>query len=148
MSNCVNSAFPYIFRLYVGRSSFCRPKFLGVKKKIDRREAVRERKALSAAHVERSIEKELIERLRSKAYGDAPLNVHESIWKTILDRKTNEDRSETQPHLVDDETDEDMESDIEDEWGDQEFVSDLSDEGDGLSDLEEVAVSLPQSSFM
>jgi protein MAK16 len=149
-----NSAFPYIFRSYVGRSSFCRPKFIGVKKKIDRREAVRERKALSAAHVERSIEKELIERLRSKAYGDAPLNVHESIWKTILDRKTNEDRSETQPiglRLVDDETDEEMEQDVEDEWGDQEFVSDLSEgegEGDGLSDLEEVAVSLPQSSFM
>src|ERR1700761_427114 len=66
-----------------------RPKLIGIKKKLDRREAVRERKALSAAHIERSIEKELIERLKSKAYGDAPLNVNETVWQTILDREKN-----------------------------------------------------------
>ncbi|KAF7294496.1 Protein MAK16 [Mycena kentingensis (nom. inval.)] len=113
------------------------PKLIGVKKKLDRREAVRERKALSAAHIERSIEKELIERLKSKAYGDAPLNVNESVWQAVLDREKNggKDKDLDELELEADETDED-EEELE-EWGDREFVSDVSESEDGLSDLEE-----------
>ncbi|TEB36467.1 Mak16 protein [Coprinellus micaceus] len=111
------------------------PKLIGVKKKLDRREAVRERKALSAAHLERSIEKELIERLKSKSYGDAPLNVNESVWQAILDREKGEKERELNGEdldLVNDETDEDedeLEEEME-EFGDTEFVSDFSDESD------------------
>jgi hypothetical protein len=116
-------------------TTICRPKLIGVKKKLDRREAVRERKALSAAHLERSIEKELIERLKSKSYGDAPLNVNESVWQAILDREKGEKERELNGEdldLVNDETDEDedeLEEEME-EFGDTEFVSDFSDESD------------------
>lgn len=123
---------------------------VGIKKKLDRREAVRERKALSAAHLERSIEKELIERLTSKAYGDAPLNVNENVWQAILDREKRAAAglNETELDMEDDETDEELENEEEGEFEDErEFVSDLSgDEDDGLSDLEDVAVS--QFSFL
>ena len=116
----------------------CRPKLVGIKKKLDRREAVRERKALAAAHLERSIEKELLERLKSKAYGDAPLNVNESVWAAILDKEKARDRGE---ELEDEETDEELEEELEgEELEEREFVSDVSESEDGLSDLEQITV--------
>ena len=117
-----------------------------MKKKLDRREAVRERKALSAARIEKSIEKELLERLMSKAYGDAPLNVNEAVWQAVLDREkkaSGSKNADAELDMVDDESEEDLdeeEYELEDE---REFVSDISGESDdGLSDLEDAVVSV------
>jgi protein MAK16 len=109
---------------------------------LDRRDAVRERKALAAAHLEKSIQKELLERLKSKAYGDAPLNVNEHVWQAILDReKGSKSTGQTDLDMQEEETDEEeLEEELEEDWPEQEFVSDISDED--MSDLEEASVRL------
>ncbi|CDH51157.1 mak16 protein [Lichtheimia corymbifera JMRC:FSU:9682] len=110
-----------------------RPQLIPIKKKLDRREAARERKAEAAARLEKSIEKELIERLKNKAYGDAPLNVNDDIWQKILDQDVE--------GAEDEESEEDDENEVEEEEEDEdelehEFVSDLEDESD-MEDLED-----------
>ncbi|CAE6398796.1 hypothetical protein ACGC1H_003849 [Rhizoctonia solani] len=120
------------------------PKLIGIKKKLERREATREAKALAAAHLEKSIEKELIERLKSKAYGDAPLNVNEGVWRQVLEGEKSKDKLE----MEDDETDEEdeVEEEEEDGLGDREFVSDDSaDEFGDLSDLEDLEEAVDDS---
>lgn len=127
---------------------------VGIKKKLDRREATRERKALAAAHLEKSIEKELLERLRSKAYGEAPLNVNEDVWRQVLDMdrkgKAKEQGIELEEELEDmmddeslyDEDESDEEGDSEDEDGDsdagsREFVESDDESGDDMEDYGE-----------
>jgi protein MAK16 len=85
--------------------------------KVKRREDTRERKAESAAKVERAIERELIERLRSGAYGDRPLNVEEGVWKKVL---RGLERAEKGKDLADEE-----ELEEEDGVGEVEYVSDV-----------------------
>ena len=118
---------------------------MGVKKKLDRREATRERKALAAAKLEKSIAAELLERLKSKAYGDAPLNVNEDVWQMVLDReKAGKDGVELEDEESEEEDEEELEDELEDEegLGDREFVSDVSGDEDDLSDLEDAFVSI------
>ena len=104
--------------------------------KVRKREAARERKAEAAAKVERAIERELIERLRSGAYGDRPLNVEEGIWKRVLkglERKGEGVRDEDLDEGIEEEENEE-EEELE---GGVEYVSDIDGESED-EDLEEL----------
>ncbi|MCJ1406555.1 hypothetical protein MMC19_000621 [Ptychographa xylographoides] len=110
--------------------------------KIRRREETRERKAEAAAKVERAIERELIDRLRSGAYGDRPLNVEEGIWKKVLkglERGGEGMRDKDLDDGVEVEDEGEQEFEMEEEGlGNVEYVSDLEgEEEDDLGDLEE-----------
>ncbi|KAI3661351.1 hypothetical protein MP638_007146 [Amoeboaphelidium occidentale] len=64
------------------------PKLIGVKKKIERREAKRELKAEAAARLEQSIEKELLQRLKSGTYGemyDDIVNMNTKAFDKVMD---------------------------------------------------------------
>jgi protein MAK16 len=79
-----------------------------------RREETRERKALAAARLEKQIEKELVNRLKSGNYTEDMLNVNEEIWKKVLDQRARAERGEP-------DEEEEVEEEIEEEV---EFVSD------------------------
>jgi protein MAK16 len=110
--------------------------------KVRRREETRERKAEAAAKVERAIERELIERLRSGAYGDQPLNVSESIWKKVLrglERQGEGTRDEDLDEgIEEEELENENEEELEEEGvGRVEYVSDLGEDEEDLEDLED-----------
>ena len=109
--------------------------------KIRRREETRERKAEAAAKVERAIERELIERLRSGAYGDRPLNVEEGVWKKVLrglERDGEGQRDEDLDEGIEEEQELEEEYEMEEDGvGNVEYVSDVEGEEDDLGDLEE-----------
>lgn len=110
--------------------------------KVRRREETRERKAEAAAKVERAIERELIERLRSGAYGDQPLNVSEAIWKKVL-RGLEKAGEGTRDEDLDEGIEEELEAENEEEYEDEEdvgiveYVSDLGEDEEDLGDFED-----------
>lgn len=149
---------------------------VGIKKKLDRRETTRERKALAAAHLEKSIEKELLDRLRSKAYGDAPMNVNEEVWQQVLDMDRRKEKGkerelegemmemeDEEEEMIDDEslydedeTDEEGDEegdeeegesgDDEDVWGGREIVE--SDDESGDEDMEDYVSEVSLTCFL
>lgn len=114
--------------------------YVGVKPKVKRKEENRERKALTAARIEKAIEKELLDRLKSGAYGEKPLNVDEKIWKKVLGKVDVEEEEE-----FDEDDDVVLESGDEDsDVGEIEYVED--DAEDELVDLEDLERWLDDSS--
>ncbi|KAF2471173.1 Mak16 protein [Lindgomyces ingoldianus] len=108
--------------------------------KVRRREDGRERKALAAAKVERAIERVLVDRLRSGAYGDRPLNVEANVWKRVmkgLEKEGQATRDKDLDEGIEEEDEEvEYEREMENETADVEYVSDIDGESDGESDDE------------
>jgi protein MAK16 len=94
-------------------------KYVRVHRKIDQREERRERKALVAAKLENSIEKELVERLAKGTYGDI-YNFPEVPYQKALASMEEQEEEELE---------EEYESE-EEEDGLVEYVEDLDDEED------------------
>jgi protein MAK16 len=91
-----------------------------------RQEETKERKALAAAKLEKQIEKELVNRLKSGNYTEEMLNVNEEIWKKVLDQRAKAENGELE--------------DVEEEEGDdEENVEFVSDDGELISDDDELA---------
>ncbi|KAK4225494.1 ribosomal L28e protein family-domain-containing protein [Podospora fimiseda] len=113
--------------------------------KIKAREEARERKALAAAKLERTIERELLERLRQGAYGDQPLNVNANIWKKVLNALENEGEGvrdkDMDKGIEEDEEEEELEEELEEEDEEEdgavEYVSDFDESDEELADLED-----------
>ncbi|KAF6008380.1 ribosome biosynthesis protein [Brettanomyces bruxellensis] len=126
--------------------------YVPVKHKIINRERARERKALAAAKIEKSIEKELMERLKSGAYGDKPLNVDEKIWKKILG-KMDEEEAEKEEQEEESEMEDEFEIESAEEGEDEdvgkvEYVEadDDEDEKQSMVDMEDLQDWLQGSS--
>jgi len=111
--------------------------------KVRRREETRERKAEAAAKIERAIERELVERLRSGAYGDRPLNVEEGVWRKVmrgLERSQEGMRDEDLDEGIEEEEDGveyEYEREPGEEEADVEYVSDVDESDDEEGDLED-----------
>ena len=107
--------------------------YVTVSNKVRRRERARERKALVAAKIEKAIEKELLDRLKSGAYGDKPINVDEKVWRKVLGKLDEEDEEKERELEEEEEWENEEEEEEEDESdGEVEYVAG-EDENDYVS---------------
>lgn len=92
---------------------------VGIKKKAEKRDRNREKKALRAANLENAIEKELLERLHAGAYGEI-YNFPSSTFEKVLEREAVQEEEEEE---------EEDEVEYEEEYEEGEDVDDIEDAG-------------------
>lgn len=112
-------------------TAFDRPKIVTINKKVERRDARREIKAETAARLEKSIEKELLARLKDGAYGDlydGIVNVNQKAFDQVMEGLEAEEEYDEAEMEGEYEEEEDVDNVVE-------FVEGDSD--DELQDLEE-----------
>jgi len=105
-------------------------KLVNVVRKVEQREERREEKALAAALLEKSIEKELLERLKQGTYGDI-YNFPSKQYENVLEEIEEEEEEEDEEDQEDFDDDEEYKAQIE-------YVEAPSDSDDSDNDIEDV----------
>ncbi|KXZ50880.1 hypothetical protein GPECTOR_14g13 [Gonium pectorale] len=115
-----------------------RPKLVGINRKLEKVERKREAKAEAAAHLEKSIESELLKRLQSGTYGDIynfPLAQYEKVLDTQEVQEAEEEEELGEEFVAGDEEDEEEDEEEEIEYLDDDQVEldeeDMEDWEDG-----------------
>lgn len=111
-------------------------RLVGINKKVERRETTREAKAQRAAKLEESIEKQLLQRLQSNAYGDI-YNFDQSIYDKVLDQQAQLETDDPDLEQVELDDDDEMDEDEEESVDDDEYEAHYEDEDEIVQEDED-----------
>jgi protein MAK16 len=116
------------------------PKLVTIKKRAERREAGREKKALSAAQLDNAIKRQLLERLKKNTYGPF-VNLDERVFQQVMEEQGIEEKegeAEGEEDEIEGESEDGEQEEEEEDFGDQvEFVEADDLDYDDMSDLED-----------